>query len=58
MYPNVLVHIHFSVLLDDDVTDIDQWNQVTKVLGTPSSDFFKQLNTSVGGSHDLANDVM
>lgn len=26
---------------------IDQWNKVTQVLGTPSSDFFKQLNTSV-----------
>ena len=28
-------------------SDIDQWNKVTQVLGTPPSEFFKQLQPSV-----------
>ena len=28
-------------------SDIDQWNKVTQVLGTPPAEFFKQLQPSV-----------
>ena len=28
--------------------DIDQWNKVTQILGTPPQEFFKQLQPSVG----------
>ena len=35
------------VSLDSSLIDIDQWNKVTQVLGTPPSDFFKQLQPSV-----------
>ena len=32
-----------------DPQDIDQWNKVIQVLGTPPQEFFKQLQPSVGG---------
>jgi len=39
-------------------TDIDQWNKVTQVLGTPGVEFFKYLNTSVWTSScDLTDDI-
>ena len=33
--------------LDTVSTDIDQWNKVCQVLGTPPREFFKQLQPSV-----------
>lgn len=38
---------HLISILDNGTIDIDQWNKVTQVLGTPSTDFFRQLNASV-----------
>ena len=41
------VHACGTVSLTHCTADIDQWNKVTQVLGTPPTEFFKQLQPSV-----------
>ena len=39
--------VGMEVSPDGLTIDIDQWNKVCQVLGTPPRDFFKQLQPSV-----------
>lgn len=36
-----------AIVLMECLSDIDQWNKVCQVLGTPPREFFKQLQPSV-----------